>query len=313
MPAILSLLVGLASLVAGAELLVRGSASLALRLGIQPLVIGLTIVALGTSSPELLVSVKAALQNSPGLALGNVIGSNICNIALILGIAAMIRPIEVHRQLLGLDIPVMIISSLVLCVFLIDGQLVRWEGAILFAALVAYIGYSIFKARQMKEGLSESDVEDEAIPTVKRSKLFLLGLITAGLMMLVFGANQFVDGAITLAEKLGVSKAVIGLTIVAVGTSLPELATSVVASFKKEGDISAGNVIGSNIFNVLCILGITALIHPLQSDAITALDLLTMLGIACLTLPLLRTGFRLSRLEGGLLLLIYAGYTYSLF
>lgn len=313
MPAIISLLAGLALLVAGAELLVRGSSSLALRLGIQPLVIGLTIVALGTSSPELLVSIKAAVQNSPGLALGNVIGSNICNIALILGIAAIIRPIEVHRQLLGLDVPVMIISSLVLCIFLINGHLARWEGAILIAALIAYVGYSIFKARQMKEGLVESAVEDEMIPTGSRSKLFLLGLITAGLIMLGFGAHQFVEGAIVLAEKLGVSNTVIGLTIVALGTSLPELATSVVASFKKEGDISAGNVIGSNIFNILCILGITAVIHPLQSDAITPVDLLTMLGIACLTLPLLRTGFSLNRIEGGFLLLIYAGYTYSLF
>lgn len=313
MSTIISLIVGLALLVAGAEFLVRGSASLALRLGIQPLVIGLTIVALGTSSPELLVSVKAALQNSPGLSLGNVIGSNICNIALILGIAAVIRPIEVHRQLLRLDIPVMVVSSIVLCLFLLNGILERWEGALLFAALLAYVGYSIIKARQMRAALETFDTTHGDIEIESRRPLTLFALIAGGLTLLLIGANLFVDGAIALAEMLGVSKAVIGLTIVALGTSLPELATSVVASVKKEGDISAGNVIGSNIFNLLCILGITALIQPLLSDAITTIDLLTMLGVACLTLPLLRTGFTLSRIEGAFLLLIYAGYTYSLF
>lgn len=309
----ISLIVGLALLVSGAELLVRGSSSLALRLGVQPLIIGLTIVALGTSSPELLVSVKAALQNSPGLSLGNVIGSNICNIALILGISAVIRPIEVHRQLLRLDIPVMIISSILLCLFLLDGHLVRWEGAFFFAALLTYIGYTIYKTRQLRPGVALSEIGSDDIQIESRPLSLLAVFITGGLILLLIGANLFVDGAIELAVMMGVSKAVIGLTIVALGTSLPELATSIVASIKKEGDISVGNVIGSNIFNILCILGITALIHPLWSDAITTVDLITMLSVACLTLPLLRTGFRLSRLEGVLLILIYVGYTYSLF
>jgi cation:H+ antiporter len=206
-------------------------------MGLSPLIIGLTIVGFGTSSPEMLVSVRAAITGSPGIALGNVIGSNICNIALILGVASFIRPLTVNRQLLKFDVPIMIGCSLVLMAFLYDAELTRLEGGFLFLGILAYVGYSLYDARRQNGFANQAP---ENLDPVKTNVLFSIVLVIIGLGLLIFGARLFVDGAIALAEALGVSKAVIGLTVVALGTSLPELATSVVASIKNEGDISLG-------------------------------------------------------------------------
>jgi cation:H+ antiporter len=211
-----------------------------------------------------------------------------------------------------LDIPVMIGSSLALCLFLRDHQLVRWEGLLLFVAFLGYIGFNTMKARQ-NQAIGKGLFKPET-PARPSRPFWMLGMFVAGgLVLLAGGARLFVEGAVILAGLMGVSKAVIGLSVVAIGTSLPELATSVVASVKNEGDISAGNIIGSNIFNILCILGLTSTITPLRSETIGLTDLFTMAGIGLLTVPLLRTGFRLNRFEGGLLLVMYAGYMAFLF
>lgn len=308
--AVLLLFIGLILLYFGAEWLIRGSSALALRMGLSPLIIGLTIVGFGTSSPELLVSVRAAMAGSPDIALGNVIGSNICNIALILGLSSLIRPLSINRQLVQLDVPVMIGCSILLIIFLVDAELTRMEGGILFLGILVYVGYSLYTAFREKTQGAEPEGEKAAARAIV---LFSVLLVIVGLCLLIFGARLFVDGAIDLAESMGVSKAVIGLTIVALGTSLPELATSVVASIKNEGDISAGNIIGSNIFNILCILGVTAIVHPLSSQSISIIDVSVMTGIAVLTYPFLRSKMKLARAEGLAFLVIYVVYTVYLF
>lgn len=297
---------GFALLYVGAEWLVRGGAALALRAGLTPLVVGLTVVAFGTSSPELLVSLQAAFAGSPSLAIGNVVGSNICNVALVLGLSALVRPIRIQAQLLRLDVPVVIGCSLLLVAFLGDGQLVRWEAALLVTGLVAYTTFNVWLAR--RESRAVQAEFDEAVPAPE-GPWWKDALRTAGgLLLLAFGASWFVQGAVGLATLFGVSEAVIGLTVVAIGTSLPELATSVVAASRGEGDIAAGGVIGSNIFNILCILGLTALILPLSTGGVGATDLWVMTGLAAALLPLMRTGLYVNRVEGGALLVAYAGY-----
>ncbi len=297
---------GLVLLYFGAEALVRGGAALALRLGIAPLIVGLTVVAFGTSAPEMVVSVGAATTGAGGIALGNVIGSNICNIALILGLAALIRPMKVQVQLIRLDIPIMIGASVALVVLLADGVLGRLDGLLLVGAMAAYLWFLIATARRDRNALAGA-VEDTAhaasIPTGRG-----IMMVVGGLALLVLGGKLFVDGAVDLAESLGVSERIIGLTVIALGTSLPELATSVVASVKNEGDMSIGNVIGSNIFNILAILGISATVQPLVSDAFSLLDFGMMLGLAICLFPLVRTGFTLNRWEGALLLASYVAY-----
>lgn len=303
------LTVGLCLLYVGAEGLVRGSAALALRLGLTRLVIGLTVVAYGTSSPELVVSVKAALDGNGAIALGNIVGSNICNIALILGLSALVNPLRIHAQVVRLQIPIMIAASLVLSMLLIDGQLNRFEGLGLFCGSVAYTIYSIYLARkETNKSLNERDTV--RIPTRKPWAYLLL--VMAGFAMLVLGANLFVSGAISMAKNLGVSQAIIGLTIVALGTSLPELATSLVAAVRKEGDIAVGNVVGSNIFNILTILGLASLVRPIEIGGISVVDLIVMIVTGALALPLMWTGFLLNRWEGAFLLAIYCGYIYYL-
>ncbi|MBF0278803.1 MAG: calcium/sodium antiporter [SAR324 cluster bacterium] len=296
-------------LVVGAEALVRGSSALALRLGVTPLLIGLTIVAFGTSSPELVVSIKASLGGNGAIALGNVIGSNIANIALILGITALISPITITTQVIRQEIPIMIIVSVLLWLLLWDGTLERWEGAILFCGILFYLGFSYFSAR----GENNPDLAKEfaeGVPKVKGKAWVAVALVTVGLSMLIGGGKLFVDGAIALAEFFGISQAIIGLTIVAVGTSMPELATSVMAAIKKEGDLAVGNVVGSNIFNILGILGIAALVHPLLSQDFSSVDFGVMIATAVVLLPLAWTGMKLERWEGALLL---AGYLLYLF
>jgi len=306
----LAILVGLALLSVGAEALVRGSAALALRLGITPLVVGLTVVAFGTSSPELVVSVKASLDGNGAIALGNVVGSNICNIALILGVSALIKPVRIEAQVIRREIPILIFASILLWAMLAGGELQRWMGLLLTVGLVAYIAFSYGGARAEKnEAVREEFAEALPAPEARRAWVDVL-FVLVGLAMLLFGANLFVDGAVAVAERFGVSQAVIGLTIVAVGTSLPELATSIVAAFKGEGDIAVGNAVGSSIFNILCILGVAALIRPMATTGISMVDLAVMTACAVLVMPMMRSGFCLNRWEGIFLLEVYVGYLY---
>jgi cation:H+ antiporter len=298
---------GIFGLYLGAEGLVRGSVALALQLGLSRLVIGLTVVAFGTSTPELVVSVKAALDGLYGISLGNVAGSNICNIALILGISAVIQPLRIDAQVVRLQIPIMILVSILLTVLLLDGGIGRLEGACLFLGIVAYTGYSLYAARKENPNADGNTSDLPAKAPAGRIWVSLL-FVAGGLGLLMAGAQFFLTGAVSLARNLGVSEAFIGLTIVALGTSLPELATSMMAALKKEGDIAVGNVVGSNIFNILCILGVTSLVHPIEMGGIRMIDMGVMLGVAILVLPMARSGFRLNRWEGAILLAAYGGY-----
>lgn len=305
---LLQMLGGLAVLVAGAEILVRGSVGTALRFGLTPLLIGLTIVAFGTSAPELVVSIQAANNGSDDIALGNIIGSNISNIALILGLAAMIQPLKVQASIIRKDVPILLGTSLLLVFFLMDGVITQLEGVIFFLGVVVFTVVSVRMAK--KETSEEVKEEFEDVIPEKKLPLWLnIVMIVVGLGLLILGAKWLVDGAIEIASSVGLSEAVVGLTIVAVGTSLPELATSVMAAIKKEGDIAIGNVVGSNIFNILCILGITAMILPVSQGGITTVDILLMLGLTVLLLPVLKSGYIVSRFEGAVLLVIYISYT----
>ncbi len=303
----LLVIAGLALLYGGAEGLVRGSASLALRLGMTPLIVGLTVVAFGTSMPELLVSVKASLAGQGGIAVGNVVGSNVFNIAVILALGAIVRPLHVEFQLIRFDVPFMVFSGALAAFFLRDGNISRGEGAILIVLLVTYIVASIVIARRKKTPKVEADFADVVKPGPGGVFLDLV-FIVGGLAVLVLGSRLLVDGAIVIARSFGVTEAVIGLTIVAAGTSTPELAATIVASIKKEADIAVGNVIGSNVFNSLFILGTAGLIHPLSADGVTMIDLGVMLAVSALALPFMWTGFVLRRWEGFVLMAIYLGY-----
>ena len=293
----------------GAEFLVKGGVSIALKFKISPLVIGLTLVAFATSAPELAVSVSASLKGSGDVAMGNVVGSNICNIALILGLSALIAPLPINRKLLKLDMPLMMGASVVLLLFyLLNNGVNRWQGIIFFLGVLAYTVWSIYSSR--KEGVSEDDGGDEV--EIKEVNTWLsIGLVIAGLLILIFGARFFVGSATFIARQLNVPEAVIALTVVAFGTSLPELATSIVAALKHEQDIAIGNVVGSNIFNILCIMGISPMIKPITAQGITLLDMGLMIGIAALLWIMMLCGKKINRLEGALFLVInftYVGY-----
>lgn len=306
---ILLMAVGLLVLGLGAELLVGGSSRLALRLGISPLVIGLTIVAFGTSAPELAVSILSALGDHSELALGNVIGSNIANIGLILGISAILCPLKVEIGLIKEEIPFLIAVSIALGVMLWDARIGVIDGFLLIGGLIAYLAFSYWQGQ--KEDVPE--VGDLALqPVVPRestSRLYVhLIMIAAGLALLVFGSDFFVDNAVELARLLGVSEAVIALTLVAVGTSVPELATSTLAAVRGKTDIAVGNVIGSNLFNILSVLGITAVISPITSSPYFISDYVVMIVFTLLLLPLAKSDVTLSRREGVFLIAAYAGY-----
>ncbi|QQS35679.1 MAG: calcium/sodium antiporter [Ignavibacteriales bacterium] len=307
---ILFFIAGVVLLFVGAEGLIRGSSNLAIKIGIKPLVVGLTVVAFGTSTPELVVSLKAALIGNGSISLGNVVGSNIANIALILGVAALIKPLDVHTSVILREIPVMIGISLVLMLLLLDGELGFTDGLIFVIGLLVYVFVNVIMALKEKNAEVNSEFNEglKSKLGISVSILFMIG----GLGLLIVGADLFVRSAVAIAKKFDVSDAVIGLTIVAVGTSLPELITSIVASYKKEADIAIGNVVGSNVFNILGILGITALIVPISSAGISYLDLGMMLFTAILLLPLSKSGFSITRLEGGFLLAGYLFYIYYL-
>lgn len=307
----LQLILGVLLLYYGAEWLVKGSASLALRLGVPSLAIGLTIVAYGTSLPEQVVSLKAGLDGLGDIAVGNAIGSNIFNIAMILGLSALVRPLKFDKQLLRIDIPLMLGASLILSLLLADHRIGRAEGCGLFGGILLYTVLTLGR------GLGEQPNGREmaaGVPPERAAGSVTLPILTvaAGLVLLVIGASLLVAGAVDLAKVLGVSQAVIGLTIVAAGTSLPELATSVVAAARNEQDIAIGNIVGSNIFNILSVLGLTSLIAPLHAEGIGALDLLFLLLTAGLFLPFLGGRKNMGRAWGVLFLLTYGVYLYLL-
>lgn len=308
------LVLGLIVLTIGAEALVRGASRLAAAAKISPLVIGLTVVSLGTSAPELAVSIRSALDGQADIALGNVVGSNILNVLLILGVAASITPLVVSVQLIRLDTPIMVAASLLVFWFGWDGRVSRFEGVILVAGLVAYIVFTVRLGRRdaKRKELAQFEVEyGEASAAPPRPILDLL-LVGCGLAALVLGAEWFVEAAVGMARSFGVSELVIGLTIVAFGTSLPEVAASVVASLKGERDIAVGNVIGSNLFNLLGVLGITATLGPQGvgvPQAALSFDLPVMIVVAFACLPIFFTGHVIARWEGFVFLGYYGAYT----
>ena len=310
------LIAGLVLLVAGAEVLVRGAAKLAAQFGIPPLIIGLTVVAFGTSAPETAVSVQAALNGSGDIAIGNVLGSNIANVLLILGMTSLIAPLIVSRQLIRLDVPIMIGASLVTYALAWDGSLSRLDGALLFSAVVGYTLFLISSSRRASAAAAADDEFAKEFGLDETPKpyatLINAALVVVGLVLLVTGSNFLVEGAVSLARALGLSELVIGLTVIAIGTSLPELATSILAAIRGERDIAVGNIVGSNIFNLLCVLGLASLVSPAAisvASSALAFDFPVMIAVAVACLPIFFTGYAINRWEGLLFLAYYAAYT----
>ena len=305
--------IGLIALAFGGELLVRGASRLAAVAGVSSLVIGLTVVAFGTSAPELAVSVKASLAGQTDIAVGNVVGSNICNVLLILGISALISPLVVSSQLVRIDVPLMIAASVVMLLVGLDGTIGRIDGIGLLTGLICYITWTVVRSRKAI-ALVKKEFDQQYGPPPKPSitqTVVQLLLIIAGLVLLTFGARWLVNGAVTIARLAGMSELLIGLTIVAFGTSLPEVSTSVLASIRGERDIAVGNVVGSNIFNIMCVLGLTATVVPSGvevSDIALRLDIPVMIAVAIACLPIFFTGHLIARWEGGLFLGYYIAY-----
>ncbi len=301
----LALLGGLVLLVAGAELLVRGAAGLAARVGLSALVIGLTVVAFGTSAPEIAVSLDATFTGRSAIAVGNVVGSNVFNVLFILGASALVAPLVVSRQILRTDVPILIGVSVLAWVMTLDGRLSRFDGALLLLGFVAYTTFTV------REGLRQSAKEPEVARPGWPWPVQAL-VVLAGLALLVLGARWFVAGAVDVARLLGWSETVIGLTIVAAGTSMPEVATSLLAAFRGERDIAVGNVIGSNTFNLLGVLGLSAALAPAGlpvGAAMIAFDLPVMIAVALACLPIFFSGHLIARWEGALFLAYYVAYT----
>ncbi len=308
---ILILFAGLVVLILGGDFLIKGSSSIALKMKLSPMVVGLTIVAFGTSAPELLISVKAALTSSPDLAMGNVIGSNICNLALVLGLTAIISPIYVKRNTIWIDWPMTMGSSLLLYILVREGFINSYEGLIFILILVLYLFFVIRKSRKDINVARELQ-QEFYLPESSSTYLKDFTYIAIGSIGLFFGAELFVGSAQDLARNLGIEERIIGITVVALGTSLPELVTATVASFKKETDLALGNLMGSNIFNILSILGITSIIKEIEvSDVILNTDIIWMLGITLIILPMMLSKRQIGRVEGTILLFIYIYYTYT--
>jgi cation:H+ antiporter len=310
---ILLFMLGLATLIAGASLLVRGASKLALSFGVSPLVVGLTIVAFGTSAPEVAVSVGAALEGKTDIAIGNVVGSNIFNVLFILGLSALIAPLVVHVQLIRQEVPIMVGASLLLFVLGRDGRIGAFDAALLFGLLVVYTVFLIVQSR--RQSLADQAALAEELPADSqwdRHWAMQAALVAVGLVLLVLGSDWLVTAAVAFAKALGVSDLVIGLTIVAAGTSMPEVATSITAALKGERDIAVGNVVGSNTFNILGCVGVTGLVAadglPL-SAAVLNFDIWVMLAVAFACLPVFLTGREIARWEGGLFVAYYAAYT----
>jgi len=305
---------GLLLLVAGGDGFVRGAVAIARRLGLSPLLIGLTLVGFGTSTPELLTSVQAALAGSPGIAIGNVVGSNTANILLILGLAALVQPLRTQPEAFKRDGSVVLLAALACLAVIMLGEIGRLAGLALLTALFAYIGYTYVQERRVHDASAAMHAaEAELEPRPRRLWLALLFTL-GGLLATLLGAKLLVDGAIELAAAAGISETIIGLTVVAIGTSLPELTVSLVAAFRRQADVAFGNIVGSNIYNVFGILGVTALVTPIAvPPEIIALDIWVMLGATVLLLAFAVTGWRVNRLEGAVLLGAYALYMTALF
>jgi len=304
---ILSVLGGLVLLYFGATFLIKGAVSVAMRAGVSVLVVGLTVVAYGTSMPEMVVSTMASFKDAGDIAIGNVVGSNIFNIAVILGISALISPMRVNLKVLRFDTPVMLGVAFLFLLIFADYRISRLEGILLFALAAAYTAFNIVKSRKEEKRAEELGIEPIKVKST-RSVFLDIGFILLGIGILILGSNFLVTGATALAKVFGASEAFIGLTIVAAGTSLPELATSLVAAVKKQSDIAIGNVVGSNIFNILAILGISGIIHPIEAIGISFVDVLVMIGFSALVIPLMKTGVKISRREGAGMLLAYIAY-----
>jgi cation:H+ antiporter len=301
---------GIAALTAGAEMLVRGASRIASALGISPLIVGLTVVAFGTSSPELAVGVGAAWVGQADIVVGNVVGSNIFNALFIIGVSALIVPLAVAQQLVRIDVPLLIVCSVVLALMAMDGEIGRIDGTLLCLGVIAYTFFLVLQARKERDPQIISEYA-EAYPG-SRAKHWMVNitLILLGLPLLVLGANWLVDAAVVFARQLGVSELVIGLTVVAAGTSLPEVAASVVAALKGERDIAVGNAIGSSIYNILLVLGVTALIAPAGievAQSVSNFDLPVMIAVSVACLPIFFTGYRIDRWEGA----VFLGYYFS--
>ena len=302
---------GLVLLYFGADWLVQGAIPLALHLGLSPLIVGLTVVALGASIPEALVSVQAAIGHQGGIAIGNVVGSNILNIAMILGLSALISPLKVDSHIVKADVPLLAGATFMLVVLLEDFHISRMEGAFLLLCIVGYVVGNIMTVKKTAPEDNKIDgleVQEDSGKTFWRDiALLIVGIITLG-----FGANFLVTGAVDLARIWGLSEALIGLTIVSIGTGTPELATALMAAYRKSADLAIGNAVGSNLFNIMFVLGIAGLVAPLDATGINPSDLYVMLAVTLLLLPTVWTGRVLDRKEGFMFLAIYVGYIYHL-
>jgi cation:H+ antiporter len=308
------IIAGLGVLIAGGELLVRGSSALAVALRINPLVVGLTVVAFGTSAPELAVSIQSSLAGKADLAIGNVVGSNIANVLLILGLAASITPLTVSSRLVRFDVPLMIGVSILMMVLALDGNISRLDGCLLFAGLIAYTVWTVVQSRRESQRVQREFAAELPTPhkLTHRHLLLQLALVAVGLLLLCMGASWLIAGAVRIAQALGVSQLVIGLTIIAIGTSLPEIVATIVAALRGERDLAVGNVIGSNLFNILSVLGLTSIVAPHGvevSRAALRLDLPIMIAVAFACFPIFYNGHRIARWEGLMFLAYYVCYT----
>lgn len=306
-------IIGLAALIFGGDFLVRGAVGIAAKAKLSKLVIGMTVVSFGTSAPELIVSLQSAFDGSPEIAIGNVVGSNIANLGLVLGITVLIFPMPVSRNTIKFDWPMMMLASGLFYLFAFDLNLARWEGLVLFVLLIIFLVFIIRKSRKSNEfEVEDIDNIDELTKKVSTPKHLLF--LAIGLVALYFGAEWLIEGAKGLASRAGLSKHVIGITVVAFGTSVPELVTSAVAAYKKETDISVGNLIGSNIFNIMIVLGITSTVKPIGIEPnVISWDILWMIGIALALLPMMVFRNKIGRLSGVILLATYVTYIVTLF
>jgi cation:H+ antiporter len=312
MPSGLLIVAGLAGLLIGADLLVRGGAALASGLGVRPIVVGLTVVALGTSLPELAIGIDAVRQGSPGLAVGNIVGTNLVNILFILGLSALIMPIAFERRTLRFDLPAMTAACLALWLLALDGSLSRVDGIVLCLGGVAYTAGIIWTSRQESASVLE-DYESHSEQARRGGRGLLLRVLTmlAGIALVLAGAELLVDGSIDIARSLDVSETTIGLTVIAIGTSAPELVTTLTSTLRGDRDIAVGNLLGSTVYNVALILGIAVLAAPSDvqiPDEVIAADLLVLAAVGLITVPVLLSGHRISRLEGGAFVAAYLGY-----